>query len=81
MIFSLFKNVLIKTKNMGALIIESSNPKNLKLLAELAKKMGDYTISISKVDIEDLLLGEMMDNAKTRDYVTKEEVMQKLNSE
>jgi hypothetical protein len=65
---------------MGALIIESSNPKNLELLAELAKKMGDHAVSISASDVEDLLLGEMMNHTKSGEYVTKEEVMRKLTS-
>ena len=38
---------LIKTKIMAALLIESTNPKNLKLIAELAKQLGSKVKSIS----------------------------------
>ena len=38
---------LNKTKIMAALIIESTNLKNLKLIAELAKQLGSKVNSIS----------------------------------
>ena len=38
---------MIKTKIMAALLIESTNPKNLKLIAELAKQLGSKVNSIS----------------------------------
>lgn len=66
---------------MGALIIESKNRQNLKLLAELAKRMGDKVQSITVDDMEDLLFGQMMDKSKTGKYVSKEAVMKKLSAE
>ena len=64
---------------MAALIIESKNPENLRLLAEIAKKMGDSAQTISTHDMEDLVFGEMMNKAKTGKTVSREEVMKKLN--
>jgi len=63
---------------MAALIIESKNPKNLKLLADLARQLGDTAKSISANDVEDLLLGAVMDREKTGMYVSKDEIMKKL---
>jgi 4-hydroxy-3-methylbut-2-enyl diphosphate reductase IspH len=63
---------------MAALIIESKNPENLKLLAEIAKKMGDKAHTISIDDMEDLVFGKMMDEVKTGKTVSRENVMQKL---
>ncbi len=65
---------------MAALIIESNNPKNLKLLAEIAKKMGDKVQSISVDDMEDLVFGKMMDKEKTGKTVLRDEVMKEPGS-
>ena len=63
---------------MAALIIESNKPENLRLLAEIAKKMGDKTQTISLNDMEDLIFGEMINEAKTSNTVSREDVMKKL---
>ncbi|MGB4775586.1 MAG: hypothetical protein WBP45_10460 [Daejeonella sp.] len=65
---------------MAALIIESKDPKNLKLLTELAKKMGDKVQAISIEDMEDLIFGQMMDKEKTGKTVSGTDVMKKLES-
>ncbi|WP_257670594.1 hypothetical protein [Parapedobacter tibetensis] len=65
---------------MTTLIIESSDPKNVKLLTELAKKLGDRVKSISATETEDLLLGDLMNSVKTGEYVDKADVMKALRS-
>jgi len=65
---------------MATLIIESSDPKNVKLIAELAKKLGDRVKSISATETEDLLLGDLMSSMKTGEYVDKADVMKALRS-
>lgn len=65
---------------MATLIIESSDPKNVKLLAELARKLGDRVKSISATETEDLLLGDLMNSMKTGEYVNKADVMKALRS-
>jgi len=65
---------------MATLIIESSDPKNVKLLTELAKKLGDRVKSISATETEDLLLGDLMNAVKTGEYVDKASVMRALRS-
>ena len=63
---------------MATLIIESSDPKNVKLLTELAKKLGDRVKSINASETEDLLLGDLMTAVKTGEYVDKVDVMKVL---
>lgn len=65
---------------MAALIIESNNPDNLKLLASIAKKLGDKTKRISANDMEDLFLGQMMDEVKTGVDVSEDEIMKALGA-
>lgn len=65
---------------MTTLIIESTDPKNITLLAELAKKLGDRVKSISATETEDLLLGDLMDTVKTGEYVDEADVMSALRS-
>ncbi|SEL72353.1 hypothetical protein [Parapedobacter koreensis] len=65
---------------MATLIIESSDPKNVKLLTELAKRLGDRVKSISATETEDLLLGDLMNSVKTGEYVDKVDVMSALRS-
>lgn len=64
---------------MATLIIETSNAKNLKLIADLAKQLGSKVKSISKTDLEDITFGKMMDEVKTGEFVSKEELLKKLN--
>ena len=63
---------------MSALIIESKNPDNLKILASLAKMLGDNVKAIDIDDIEDLLFGKMMENMKTGKTTSRESVMKSL---
>ena len=63
---------------MSALIIESKNPDNLKILASLAKMLGDNVKAIDIDDIEDLLFGKMMENLKTGKTTSRESVMKSL---
>ncbi len=65
---------------MATLIIESSDPKNVKLISELAKKLGDRVKSITATETEDLLLGDLMNSVKTGEYVDKADVMKALRS-
>lgn len=63
---------------MSALIIESKNPENLKILSSLAKMLGDQVKAIDVEEIEDLLFGKMMENVKTGDKVSRENIMKSL---
>jgi hypothetical protein len=66
---------------MATLIIESKNPGNLKVLAAMAKQLGDYVKAVHTEDLEDLLFGNMMEKAKTGKKVSRAVVMKALDVE
>ena len=63
---------------MAALIIESKNPANLKILAAMAKHLGDNVRAIDVEEIEDLLFGKMMEKEKTGQKVSRDTIMKTL---
>jgi hypothetical protein len=63
---------------MAAIIIKSDNLKNLKLLADLAQQLGGKAASVNADDVEDLLLGELMNREKTGRKANKAKVMKML---
>lgn len=65
---------------MAALLIETTDSKNLKLIAELAKQLGGKVKSISLTEMEDIVLGEMMAEAKTNEYISKEDLFKSLDA-
>lgn len=66
---------------MSALIIESKKPENLKILASLAKMLGDNVKAVEVEEIEDLLFGNMMDKIKTGKASSREAIMQALTNQ
>lgn len=62
---------------MGAIVIKSDS-KSLKLIAELAKRLGSKVANLNDEQFEDFTFGEMMKGAKTGDLVSRESIMQKL---
>ena len=65
---------------MGALVIKISKKNNL-LISRLAKELGGKVISINDEQFEDLALGNLMDNVKTGETVSREIIMKKLRNE
>lgn len=64
---------------MEAIIIKADN-KIVKLLIQLAEKLGADVSKLSKSDTEDFMLGEMMDKVKTNTLVDKSKVLDYLNT-
>lgn len=64
---------------MGAIIIKGDTENN-EILAKLAKKLGNKVISINEEEYEDFALGKMIDENKTGETATREEVMKKLKN-
>jgi hypothetical protein len=62
---------------MGAVVIKIDK-KNNRLITKLAKELGGKVISIDDEQYEDLVLGQLMDDEKTNELVSREEVMSKL---
>jgi hypothetical protein len=64
---------------MGAIIIKGDSESN-KILAELAEKLGNKVISINEEEFEDFAFGKMMDEDKTGETVSREEIMKKASN-
>ncbi|OSZ79233.1 hypothetical protein CAP35_13535 [Chitinophagaceae bacterium IBVUCB1] len=63
---------------MGAIIIKSKNEKNLKLISELAERLGDKVGKIKETDMEDFALGLEMKKAKTGKNVSRDVIFKAL---
>jgi predicted transcriptional regulator len=62
---------------MSAIIIRADNQGN-KILSELAKKLGADVLTLNDQQFEDIALGTLMENQKTGQTVTREEIFRKL---
>ncbi len=62
---------------MEAIIIKSDS-KSLKLIMEIAKRMGSEVSKLNNDQLEDFTFGEMLKESKTGELVSKETIMQKL---
>jgi hypothetical protein len=63
---------------MSAIIINTDNG-NLRILTELARKLGGEVMPISDTQLEELSFGYMMDKEKTGETVSREEIMKQLS--
>lgn len=62
---------------MGAIVIKSDS-KSLRLISELAKRLGGEVSKLDNEQLEDFTFGEMLKEAKTGKIVGRETIMQKL---
>lgn len=62
---------------MGAVVIKIDK-KNNRLISKLAKELGGKVISIDDEQYEDLVLGQLMDEEKTNELVSRDEIISKL---
>lgn len=62
---------------MGAIVIKSDS-KSLKLIMEIAKRMGGQVAKLDDEQLEDFTFGEMLKEAKTGKSVSRKTIMQKL---
>ncbi len=63
----------------GAILHTDSN-KDLKLILQLAKKLGIYARKLSKDEIEDFGLSIAISEGKTGEYVDTEEFLNELRN-
>ena len=64
---------------MEAIVIQSDS-KTIKILKELAEKMGEKATILSESQMEDLALGKLMNKVKTGKSVGRESIMKALQS-
>ena len=62
---------------MGAIGIKS-DAKSLKLITEIAKRMGGEVAKLDNDQLEDFTFGEMMKEVKTGKSANRENIMRKL---
>ncbi|MBN1768315.1 MAG: hypothetical protein JXR50_02465 [Prolixibacteraceae bacterium] len=62
---------------MSAIVIQG-NKKDLKLLEKLAQKIGGKVSSLSDEQVDDIIFGKMLDEAKTGEEVSRNTIMDKL---
>lgn len=60
-------------------IVINTDHQNGKILKELAEKLGANVLKINDEQYEDLLLGMKMNDEKTGQLATREEIFSKLN--
>ncbi|MCD6010415.1 MAG: hypothetical protein K0Q79_277 [Flavipsychrobacter sp.] len=65
---------------MGAIVIKSSNSKNLKLLSALAEQLGETVNKLSSSQAEDIQLGMMMKKEKTGKTVSRRIIFKHLSA-
>jgi hypothetical protein len=65
---------------MGAVVIKIDKKNNL-LISKLVKELGGKVISIDDEQFEDLAFGNLMDDKKTGENVSREIIMNKLRNE
>lgn len=63
---------------MAAIIIKSNSAKNLRLLTDLAQRLGDQAAPINAEALEDLMLGELISREKTGIKADKQKVLKML---
>ena len=63
---------------MQTVIFNSESKGNLKLLMDLAKKLGINVKVLSEEEQEDLALFELMENSRTGEFVEEELIFKKL---
>ena len=62
---------------MSAIIIKADKKSN-KILMDLAKQLGASVVSLKDTQYEDLLFGKLIDQEKTNENVSREDVFKKL---
>ena len=62
---------------MGAIVIKTGK-KNIRMMLKLAKELGAEALLITDEQFEDIAMGKQMDVAKTRENVSKENILNKL---
>lgn len=62
---------------MGAIIIKA-DAQSTKILTKLAKRLGGNVVILKSAEIEDLLLGSLMDSVKTNKTISRATIMKKL---
>ena len=61
-------------------ILIKTDKRSSKILAELAKRLGAKVIDVKDEQLDDLMLGTLMDKVKAGKTVSKDSILKKLRS-
>lgn len=64
---------------MRTVILNADSQSDLNLLLQFAKRLGIKAKVLSKEELEDHVFGKMMDEEKTGEDASRDEVMKKLS--
>jgi len=64
---------------MRTVILNADSQSDLNLLLQFAKRLGIKAKVLSKEEMEDHIFGQMMDEEKTGEIVSRDEIMKKLS--
>jgi hypothetical protein len=64
---------------MSALVIKADN-KSKKIISELVKKLGGNVMSINDEQLENIVFGKMIQDSKSGELVSKDEVIKSLKT-
>lgn len=62
---------------MSTILIKADNQSN-KILSEFVKKLDGNIVTVNEVQLENLMLGNLMDSVKTGKTVSKNTILNKL---
>lgn len=62
---------------MNTLVLQSDKRKS-RLISNLVKELGGKVYDVSNDIIEDIALGDLMNNVKTNELVSREQIFDKL---
>ena len=65
---------------MKAIVVQARDKSEMKLVADVLKKMGIKSSEMDVEDLEDFLLGEAMKKANRTKKVSRETIMKNLTS-
>ena len=65
---------------MQAVLINTNNKSDFKLITDLAKKIGANTKVLNKEEMEDFTLGELIEEGRNGEYVDKDKFLKKLKN-
>ncbi|NCP46063.1 MAG: hypothetical protein COW67_01565 [Flavobacteriales bacterium CG18_big_fil_WC_8_21_14_2_50_32_9] len=63
---------------MATILLEGKSASTIKLLMELAQKLGVKMTVLDNSNIEDMKLGQFMDEVRTNTFAEEEEILKKL---
>lgn len=63
---------------METILLQGESKKDIKMLSDLAKKIGLKTVSLKNEDLEDFALATAMKKGRTGEFIDTESYLKKL---